>query len=309
MQSVLNATIPLYLIIILGFLSKKFGIFKMGDERVLTHYVYYIALPALIILNIGRMTITRNRLDYIGISILPFAVALTLILSLYLLRVYSKKSLYLLIFSTVFGNLAFLGIPFVSSIYPSVPDRQLIVLSAIYINTFGLIICLVVLEIYRMEKWTLGSGLQYIIKKLVRNPLILSFLTALVLATLHTHLPDPVSGTLEMLGRTSSPLAVFMLGTVLSGRKYHQLFQALKLSLIRLFLLPALALFVSVLFGLLEMESTLMVLMHGMPAGVSLIILSERYDFYRQTIPSMVLISLVGSALSLNLWLILLRAG
>ena len=78
------------------------------------------------------------------------------------------------------------------------------------------------------------------------------------------------------------------------------------MSLLRLIFLPALVLPVSVLFGLPKMESTLLILMHGMPAAVSLIILSERYNFYRETIPSLVLISLVASALSLNLWMVVL---
>ena len=306
MRLVLNATFPLYLIIALGFLSRKIGVFKAGDERVLTHYVYYFALPALIILNIGQMTITHHRLIFIGISFLPAALALTIILSLYFLTGFSRNTLYLLIFSTVFGNLAFLGIPFVSSIYPSAPDKQLIIFSAVDINTLGLIICLVVLELYHMEKWSLRSGLKYIIGKLVRNPLVLSFIAGIGLAVLHADLPAPLSVSMEMFARTSSPLAVFMLGTFLSGRNFHHLFQAFKLSLIRLIFLPALALPVSVLFGLPKMESTLLTLMYGMPAAVSLIILSERYDFYRETIPSLVLISLLGSALSLNFWLVLL---
>ena len=306
MQLVLNATFPLYLIIALGFLSRKIGVFKAGDERVLTRYVYYFALPALIILNIGQMTITHHRLVFIGISILPMAAALALILCIYFLTGFSRNNLFLLIFSTVFGNLAFLGIPFVSTIYPSASDRQLIIFSAIYINTFGLIICLVVLELYHMKKWSLRSGLKYILIKLARNPLVLSFITGIVLSVLHADMPAPLSISMGMLARTSSPLAVFMLGTFLSGRSFHHLFQAFKLSLLRLIFLPALVLPVSVLFGLPKMESTLLILMHGMPAAVSLIILSERYNFYRETIPSLVLISLVASALSLNLWMVVL---
>jgi predicted permease len=47
-------------------------------------------------------------------------------------------------------------------------------------------------------------------------------------------------------------------------------------------------------------------LMSGMPVAVSLLVLSERYDFHAETIASLVLLSSVGSALTLNLWLLLL---
>ena len=48
------------------------------------------------------------------------------------------------------------------------------------------------------------------------------------------------------------------------------------------------------------------VLMSGMPVAVSLLVLSERYDFHAETIASLVLLSSLGSALTLNLWLLLL---
>ena len=47
-------------------------------------------------------------------------------------------------------------------------------------------------------------------------------------------------------------------------------------------------------------------LMSGMPVAVSLLVLSERYDFHAETIASLVLLSSLGSALTLNLWLLLL---
>jgi predicted permease len=43
-----------------------------------------------------------------------------------------------------------------------------------------------------------------------------------------------------------------------------------------------------------------------MPVAVSLLVLSERYGFHTETIASLVLLSSVGSALTLNLWLLLL---
>jgi len=46
--------------------------------------------------------------------------------------------------------------------------------------------------------------------------------------------------------------------------------------------------------------------MHGMPVAISMIILSERYNFYKDTIASLILISSLGAGLYLNLWLFLL---
>jgi len=54
------------------------------------------------------------------------------------------------------------------------------------------------------------------------------------------------------------------------------------------------------------MERSVLVLMHGMPVAVSLSVLSERYDFYKETIASLTLISSIGAIIYLNIWLIIL---
>ena len=97
-----------------------------------------------------------------------------------------------------------------------------------------------------------------------------------------------------------------MLGAFLYGRRYVNLRLAAGLALLRLVLLPLAALAVAEFAGLAGLERTVSVLMSGMPVAVSLLVLSERYDFHPGTIASLVLLSSVGSALTLNLWLLLL---
>jgi len=54
------------------------------------------------------------------------------------------------------------------------------------------------------------------------------------------------------------------------------------------------------------MEHSVLVLMHGMPVAVSLSVLSERYNFYKETIASLTLISSLGAIIYLNIWLFIL---
>ena len=52
----------------------------------------------------------------------------------------------------------------------------------------------------------------------------------------------PLLPSIRMNGNTTSAAAIFMLGVFLYGRKYTSLFRAFKLSLLRIILLPCLAL-------------------------------------------------------------------
>ncbi len=109
-----------------------------------------------------------------------------------------------------------------------------------------------------------------------------------------------------MLRGTTSAVAVFMLNVFLYGRKYGNIVAAFELSLLRMILFPIVAFLCTMLFDLPDMEKSVLVLMHGMPVALSMIVLSERYDFYKETIASLILISSLGAGLYLNLWFLLL---
>ena len=158
----------------------------------------------------------------------------------------------------------------------------------------------------RYARWEAGEGLKRVGKRLSRTPLIISIFSGVVLSITGVEMPLPISASLHMLGSTTSTVAIFMLGVFLYGRKYKNVIKAFRLSLLRIAFLPVLALMTARLFNLQEVERATLVLMHGMPVAISMIVLSERYDFHKETIASLILISSVGAGLYLNFWLLLL---
>jgi predicted permease len=162
------------------------------------------------------------------------------------------------------------------------------------------------LELYSLEESTIWKGLRRVLKKLSRNPLILSIASGVVLSLLRLEIPTPISTSLHMLGSTTSTVAIFMLGVFLYGRKYTNLAKAFGLSMLRMIFLPLVAFLTTMTLGLPNTETSTLVLMHAMPVAISMIVLSERYDFQKETVASLILISSLGAGLYLNLWLLLL---
>lgn len=137
--------------------------------------------------------------------------------------------------------------------------------------------------------------------------LILSILLGIIPSIVGVQIPAPISVSLHMLGSTTSTVALFMLGVFIYGRKYINISNALRLSLLRIVLLPAVALLVTTLFNIQGIEKSTLVLMNGMPVAISTIVLTERYDFNKETIASLILISSLAAGVYLNLWLLLLE--
>lgn len=303
---IIRTIVPIILLIGTGFFSRKIGILKSGDERVLSAYVYYFALPALFFVDMAETSFTGETFRFIFTGIIPVFLALVIYIVLYFIFRFSRDTLFLLILCTVFGSLAFFGIPFLMFAFPTEKGELLAALSAASISIVSVIISITVLELHKLEKSTIREGLKRVIKRLSKNPLVMSILFGVLISIIGVKVPSPISTSLHMLGGTTSTVAIFMLGAFLYGRKYTKIGKAFKLSLLRIVFLPTLALLTTMLFSLPDVEKSILVLMHGMPVAVSMMVLSERYDFYKETIASLLLVSSLGAGVYLNLWLLLL---
>lgn len=302
----LRTTIPLFLLIGLGFLARRFGLLRSGDERVLNAYVYYFALPALFIVNLSETEFSRTNIQFTVAAVTPVVIATVIFLVLYFFIRFSRNLLYLLIQSTAFGSLAFFGIPFITFAFPGREAEYLTTLSIAAISPVSVALSIVVLEFYRIEHVTVWEAVRHVGKRLSANPLILSILVGTLFSIVGLRIPGPISTSLHMLGSTTSTVAVFMLGVFLFGRRYGSIADAFKLSLLRMIFLPVVALLTAWLFNVHGLERSVMVLMHSMPIAISMIVLSERYNFYRELIASLVLVSSLAAAVYLNIWLYIL---
>jgi predicted permease len=302
----IRTIVPILLLMVLGFFSRKLGILKSGDERVLNAYVYYFALPALFFVDLAEANFIHDDLRFVFAGIAPVILVVAIYAFLYLIFRFSKNTLYLLILSTVFGSFAFFGIPFIMFAFPTTEGEHLAALSASSISVISVTISITVLELYKLEKSTIWQGVKRVAKRLSKNPLIISIFAGILLSLSGLEIPSPISTPLHMLGSTTAAVAIFLLGVFLYGRRYTNMARAFELSLLRIIFLPILASLTTMVFNLPDLERTTLVLMHAMPVAISMIVLSERYDFHKETIASLILISSIGAAIYLNLWLLLL---
>ncbi|MEX2721233.1 MAG: AEC family transporter, partial [Candidatus Wukongarchaeota archaeon] len=208
---------------------------------------------------------------------------------------------------TAFGNLGFFGLAFIRFAFNSLEAERYAALSIASINTLGFILSLVLLEI-TSNKQKDESLLRKIVSSLSTNPLILSIMVGVGVSLLGFNIPVPVVSGLHMIGGSVAPIAIFMLGVSIYGKEYSGLAEAGLISSIRLFVLPFVALMVSRLFGLSVLQTSILVVMYGTPLALSMVILSERYEFMEKQVSSIILVSSLLSGLTMNLWLYVIDA-
>jgi predicted permease len=305
----LNTLVPISLLAGAGLLARATGVLRAEDPRVLNAYLYWFALPALFVVDLSRLRLGRDDLPFLAACVLPLVVAAAVVLALAVLLRLSRRATAFVLTGTVFGSLAFFGIPFVIFARPGAAAEALATLAAATASVPAVLFSIAVLEYARLEGGSFLAGLRAVARGLARNPLILSIAAGLALSLLGLRLPGPVERPLHMLGTTTATVAFFMLGATLWGRSYEGLRLGAAIALLRLAALPALALGTAAALGLQGVERDVAVLMHGMPVAVSMLVLSERYDVHPRLVASLVLISSLGAAVSLNLWLAVLGAA
>jgi predicted permease len=300
----LRTVTPILTLIGLGYLSRRFKILKQGDERVLNAYVYFFALPSLFLIDLSETAFTEGDLSLVAAGVLPILASVVILSIGHSLKVYSGETFSLLLIATIFGSTAFFGIPFVVFAFPAA--EGLATLSAATIAIVSVPISITVLELHNLEQGTKLECLRRVITRFARNPLVLSILIGVLLSLSGARLPEPLSTSLHMIGLTTAPVAIFVLGVFLYGKRYVKLRLALVLALLRAVALPAATFILALFLGLSVQERATVVLMQSTPIAISTIVLSERYDFHKETICSLLLVSSLAAGAYMNLWLYLL---
>lgn len=301
LEAILKTSVFLLTVMAMGYISKIRGILKDDDEKILSSYVYYFAFPSLIIVNLSSLS-----LDYYAILLALGALAplvlVTLIFALigYLLQIRKEKTI-LVILTSIFGNLAFYGIPYVQATFPEKTSLREAALVVSVTLIFSTVVSVLTLEYVNAQ--ASSSILKVLISRMIRNPLIWSILIGVLLSISGLRIPGFIGYTLESLGSTSGPVAIFMLGAFLHGREYPSIRGAIPLSFTRIVLVPLLTLIFSSLLGLPGKETMIVTLMNAMPVAIVLAVLSDVYNFYGEIIASLILITSLSAPIYLSLWL------
>ncbi len=82
MGSAVAATIPILLLIGIGYLTRALGLLQDGDERALNRYMYWLALPALFIHDLSQATLSLDTLRFMALGGAPAIGVGTLVLLL-----------------------------------------------------------------------------------------------------------------------------------------------------------------------------------------------------------------------------------
>lgn len=298
---------PLFLIIFGAAIAQKLR--KGGEDwqHVLNEFALKVGLPALIFAVLSKVDFQSGdygRLIWVNsvFLIANFALAF-LIAKLFRL---SKKMTRTLFICLPFGNVAYLGIPALEEVLGSQSVAAASLIVAIYVFwmfTIGL----------GYLNSTLQKGGSHALNKtlmsLIKNPLLISVVLGILVATLNIPIPQMVVSSIDMLAASVTPVVLVVIGLFIGKSKFGQLKEWLPIfSFASLVLLVVPALFYGIasqtnLSGELLSAS---ILQAAMPMAITPFALADEFDLDKKFVARSIELSTVLAVFTIPLWSLVL---
>ncbi len=294
-MEVLSSLFTILIIVVLGILSRKAGIFKAEHAKTLSSFVYYFGLPALFFVKISDLDLLALDPQLVFGALLPTILVLVFLLILKWTGMIQKDTYLLLSLSISFGSYAFFGVAFFENFQDGI-WLEYSILAASVLGILGIFCTLALLE-YASQRDNRGNFLG----KIFTNPLILSILLGAVFSLLGIKLTF-LNNAFVLVGQTASAIAIFVLGMFIHDRFSLEIIKvALPYSLFRMLALPLITWITIqyILPGGGDINQFLL-LENSMPAAIALVVFAERYDFKVTEIAGIVSLTSMLSFLGLT---------
>lgn len=304
----INATLPVFAVMVLGWLLRRWGFLTEDFCKVGNKLVFRLCLPAMLL---RQMTAMRpDDLTDGGFLTFAFAGTLATVLLFWLLarRLLRDKTLVGAFAQGSFrGNTALLGTVLLESICGSRAYAPLIILAAVPLYN---VLSVVILSLEaggggRLDRARLTGAL----KGVAKNPILWGILLGLPFALCSLPVPAVADKTLSMLGNLASPLSLIVIG---ADFRWQAALQkkgpTLGASFLKLVVLPALMVLPGAALGFRGEALVALLVLSGTPSAVSSYIMAQNMGNDATLANGIVAVTTLLSAVTVTGWIFLLRS-
>ena len=283
MEPVLNVTLPFFAVIACGFIAGRTGFLGPGAVKTLNSFVFYFALPALLIRSLAIQPISEIiDLSFVAAwaasGVLMFSV-IAITAKLVFRRSGGESAI--LGHCGAAGNIVFLGFPMMIALLGDWATAPVALVAIVDVMVL-MPIAIGLLEASRGETAHWLESLMQVMRTMIVHPIIISIATGLGLSLLEVPFNVPIDSFLQLLGAAAAPGALFALGAFLGVNPRGGGFGAVTVvTLLKLFAFPALVwVAMSMVFDVNPQWVLAGTLLAALPTAQYVFIFAERYETY-----------------------------
>lgn len=309
MSSVFINVVPVFILILIGWMTAKTGILKVETGDALGEFVFKIAVP---------MLIFRTLADAHFEGVSPFrlwiayfaGVAITWTVGhIVATRLFKRDAKVGVItgMSGSFANNVFIGLPLVDHMVGKEGLVAISILLAIHLPLM-MIAGTILMEgaaskVDGGEKRSIGAILKQVGTNLAQNPLVLALIVGVIFNLTGMTLTPAIGIVVNQLAAAASPVALLSIGMALTR---YPIRGDLSLSgasaTLKLLLLPALVYTISHLMGLPRDWSAALVLTSSVPTGINAWLIAQRFRSGHSLAASVISITTAFGVFTVSFW-------
>jgi predicted permease len=298
MAQILVIVLPVFLIIAAGYWLKKNKLVEDSWVHVLNAFVYYVSLPAIILISFWQIDWSEQGMFLLFVANLGILIAFTffLLFIFSFLRMPAKAKVALLMVALV-GNTIYMGFPILGPALSGEYFSSIIGTATIHL-VIGIIISILAAE-YLVNR---SGRIDKYLLDFIKNPLMIALGLGIVLSfiTINSQVLEVIKKPVSMLAATASPLALFALGSFMHGRlsRTH-----LKLSIfgsfLKLLIFPLFAWFFIKILGLSNSGAEISALVSAMPVAATTFVIAEKHKLDQAFVGTAILVSTAASLVTI----------
>lgn len=304
----LNATIPIFMIMVVGYVLKQIGMFNENFVSVLNKFNFKVALPVLLVMDLASADFyevwdTTFVLYCFIVTVISICAAM--LLATFVLRDIQIRGEF--IQACYRGSAAVMGSALIANIYGSSVMAPLMILGSVPLYN---VMAVIVLSLTAPGSSSIDKKqLVKSIKGIFTNPILIGIFVGLVISLLKIKFPTIVQSSLHNIAVLATPTALLGLGAGFEGRKaLAKVKPTMIASVVKLFIQPAIFLPIAYMLGFRDDKMVAILIMLGAPTTASSYIMAKNMKHEGVLTSSCVVTTTLLCSISMTLWLFVLRS-
>ena len=303
----LNATVPIFLMMVLGMLFRKIGWMDEDFAAKMNKFVFLIPLPVLLFGDLAKVDF--KEVWNIKFVIFCFVVTFICITIAALVScIWKDRSIQgEFIQASYRSSAAILGIAIIQNLYGNAGMAPLMIIGSVPLYN---VMAVITLSLFAPGGGKLDTAkLIRTLKGIATNPIILGILTGMVWSLLHLPMPTILNTAVDNLGKTATPLGLMAMGGALKfGKAFARPKPLIACSFLKLVGYEAVFLPLAVLLGFSHDMMVAIIIMLGSATTVSCYIMAKNMDYDGDFTSGVVMTTTLLSSFTMTIWLYICKS-
>lgn len=296
----LNATVPVFAMIVLGMFFKKIGTIDDVFASRMNKFVFLIPLPVLLFKDLATLdfeTIWDTKFVLFCFFITILSILIVTLLS-FLLK--NKQNQGEFIQASYRSSAALLGIALIQNVYGKATMAPLMIIGSVPLYN---IMAVVVLSFFSPERKGLSKEVWLkTIKGILTNPILIGIVVGILWSLLHLPMPTMLDKTVTSIGNVATPLGLMAMGATFNYKEaLGDLKPALCAAFIKLFGFCAMFLPLAIYLGFQGEQLIAILVMLGSATTVSCFVMAKNMGHTGILTSTVVILTTIFSGFSITM--------